>query len=294
MQDAARIPLADLSRDEASPLAAAMALQDRQSVAMVQAALQARRVRLAFQPVVLGAAPDRVGYWEGLTRVLDDTGRAIPAREFMPAVEGTEAGRQIDCLALETGLATLRQNPGLRIAINMSARSIGYPRWQRILKRELAARRGVAERLILEISETSALVVPEHVTAFMADVRGEGVAFAMDDFGEGFTSFRHLRPVRTRRGGEPGQPGHRAGARRRRAAVRHDDRRRLGGDPGRSRLPADAGDRRHAGLSLRRPHGAAALGCAGRRPPPGLTAGPFPRHKAAMRGTPQRLAFHAP
>jgi EAL domain-containing protein (putative c-di-GMP-specific phosphodiesterase class I) len=193
MQDAARIPLADLSRDEASPLAAAIAMQDRQSVAMVEAALRARRVRLAFQPVVLGAAPGRVGYWEGLTRVLDDTGRAIPAREFMAAVEGTEVGRQIDCLALETGLSTLRQHPDLRIAINMSARSIGYPRWQRLLKREIAARRGVAERLILEISETSALVVPEHVTAFMAEVRGDGVAFALDDFGDGFTSFRHLR-----------------------------------------------------------------------------------------------------
>jgi EAL domain-containing protein (putative c-di-GMP-specific phosphodiesterase class I) len=193
MHEAARIPVADISADAASPLAAAMAAQDRQSVAMVEAALGARRVRLAFQPVVIGTAPDRIGYWEGLTRVLDDTGRAIPAREFMAAVEATETGRQIDCLALEAGLQTLRQNPGLRIAVNMSARSIGYPRFQRILRRELVARRGVAERLILEISENSALIVPELVTAFMAEVQDEGVAFALDDFGAGFTSFRHLR-----------------------------------------------------------------------------------------------------
>lgn len=193
MREPPRPPMADISRDEASPLAAAMAAQSRQAVAMVEQALAARRVRLAFQPVVLGAAPDRVGFWEGLARVLDDTGRTIPAGEFMAAAEVTEAGRQIDCLALEAGISTLRQHPELRISVNMSARSIGYPRWQRILKRELAARGTVAERLILEISEASALIVPEHVSAFMGEMQGEGIAFALDDFGEGFTSFRHLR-----------------------------------------------------------------------------------------------------
>jgi EAL domain-containing protein (putative c-di-GMP-specific phosphodiesterase class I) len=193
MRDANRIPRADIPRDEASPFAAAMATQDRQSVAMVEAAIAARRVRLAYQPVVLGAAPDRVGFWEGLARVLDDTGRVIPAREFMAAVEVTEAGRQIDCLALEAGLATLRQHPDLRIAVNMSARSVGYPRWLRILKRELGARGTVAERLILEMSEASAQIVPDLVAAFMGEMQAEGVAFSLDDFGEGFTSFRHLR-----------------------------------------------------------------------------------------------------
>ncbi len=193
MRNPARQGLADVSRDEASPFDAAMATQERQAVAMVEAALRARRVRLAFQPVVVGSAPDRIGFWEGLVRVLDETGRSIPAREFIAAAEVTETGRQIDCLALEAGLSTLRQNPGLRISINVSARSIGYPRWQRILRRELAAERGLAERLILEISEPSVHLVPELVSAFMAEMQPSGIAFALDDFGEAVTSFRHLR-----------------------------------------------------------------------------------------------------
>jgi EAL domain-containing protein (putative c-di-GMP-specific phosphodiesterase class I) len=60
-------------------------------------------------------------FYEGLIRVLDDTGRIIPARDFMGNVEERDLGRRIDCAALVTGLRTLKSNPGLRLAINMSA-----------------------------------------------------------------------------------------------------------------------------------------------------------------------------
>ena len=185
--------MADVMLTEASPLAAAIAAQDGQTIAMVKAALQAGRLRLAYQPVVLGADPARVGFYEGLIRVLDESGRAIPARDFMDAVETQELGRQIDCASLEMGLAALRAQPWLRLAINMSARSVGYPRWMRILKRGLAADPRIAERLILEITESSAMLVPELVIAFMDEMQRTGVTFALDDFGAGYTSFRYLR-----------------------------------------------------------------------------------------------------
>jgi EAL domain-containing protein (putative c-di-GMP-specific phosphodiesterase class I) len=189
----ARRPLADVMATEASPLAAAIARQDSQTIAMVQAAHDAGRLRLAYQPVVIGRDPSRVGFHEGLIRVLDETGRAIPAADFMGAVEAQELGRLIDCAALDMGLAALRAHPWLRLAINMSARSVGYPRWSRILRRALAADPRLGERLILEISESSAMLVPELVTAFMDEMQVAGVTFALDDFGAGFTSFRYLR-----------------------------------------------------------------------------------------------------
>jgi EAL domain-containing protein (putative c-di-GMP-specific phosphodiesterase class I) len=193
MQGDRRKPMADIQRHEASPLAAAIAEQDRQTIAMVRAALDEGRLRLAYQPVVAGNDPSRIAFHEGLIRVLDPAGRAIPARDFMDAIETTELGRQIDCAALDMGLATLARHPRLRLAVNMSARSIGYPRWMRVLKRGLAAHPTVGERLILEITESSAMLVPEIVTAFMDEVQGAGVAFALDDFGSGYTSFRYLR-----------------------------------------------------------------------------------------------------
>ena len=186
-------PLADVMPPEASPLAAAIAAQDNQTIAMVRAALESGRLRLAYQPVVIGSDPSRIGFYEGLIRVLDETGRPIPARDFMDAIETQELGRMIDCASLEIGLAALRDQPWLRLAINMSARSVGYPRWMRILKRGLSADPRIGERLILEITESSAMLVPELVIAFMNDMQRAGVTFALDDFGAGYTSFRYLR-----------------------------------------------------------------------------------------------------
>jgi EAL domain-containing protein (putative c-di-GMP-specific phosphodiesterase class I) len=75
----------------------------------------------------------------------------------------------------------------------MSARSIGYPRWMRVLKKGLATDPTVGERLILEITESSAMLVPELVIAFMQDLQAEGVAFALDDFGSGYTAIRYFK-----------------------------------------------------------------------------------------------------
>lgn len=187
--------MADVPRDLASPFDAAMAEQARASVAMAGAALREGRLRLAFQPVVIGANPSRIGFHEALIRVLDESGRVIPAGEFMPAVEPTEMGRQIDCAALDLGLRTLRDQPGLRIAVNMSARSIGYPRWTKILRQAVAGHPDLGHRLILEITEGSAMLVPELVMAFMDEMQPLGITFALDDFGAGATSLRYFRDL---------------------------------------------------------------------------------------------------
>lgn len=176
-----------------SPLAAAVAARDREVMAMVREAVASRSVLLAWQPVVQATDPGRVAFHEGLIRILDRSGRVIPARDFITTVERDELGRRIDCLALELGLETLRRHPGLRLSVNMSARSIGYPRWTQTLRRALAGNETLGERLILEITEASAMLMPEIVTAFMRDLQVRGIAFALDDFGAGYTSFRYLR-----------------------------------------------------------------------------------------------------
>lgn len=188
-----KVPLQDVALGESSPLAFAISESDRQTIAMVRDAIGAGRLRLAYQPVVLSADTSRIGFYEGLMRVLDPAGRVIPARDFMPAVEADQIGREIDCAALTMGLATLVQQPQIRLAVNMSARSIGYPKWTGILRNALRTHPGVGERLILEITETSAMLMPEIVVAFMDSLQVEGIAFALDDFGAGFTAIRYFK-----------------------------------------------------------------------------------------------------
>ena len=159
-----KIPLSlreSLDPAESSPLNFAVAQRDRETLSMVTRAVERRDVVLAFQPVVQTLRPDRPAFYEGLIRVLDDTGRVIPAQDFIGAAETTEVGRKLDCLALEMGLLSLAEDRSLRLSVNMSARSIGYPEWMRILNRGLAMDDHIGERLILEITESSAMMMPE-------------------------------------------------------------------------------------------------------------------------------------
>lgn len=175
-----------------SPLEAAISQRDRGTLAMVRQALETGNAVLAFQAVMRGDGT-AVAFYEGLIRLRDDTGRVIPARDFIDVVEDRDLGRQIDCTALRLGLSTLIANPELRLSINMSARSIGYPDWMATLNRALRFHPEVMGRLILEITETSAMQMPEIVQAFMETLQDKGVTFALDDFGAGYTAFRHLR-----------------------------------------------------------------------------------------------------
>ncbi|MDF3415575.1 EAL domain-containing protein [Sulfitobacter sp. M57] len=159
---------------------------------MVKEAIAHKQTLLAYQPVMRASNHDKVAFYEGLIRVLDATGRVIPAGEFMPVIEATELGREIDVLALRMGLQALSANPGLRLSINMSARSIGYGGWTKMLNRHLRQDKTLGERLILEITESSAMLVPELVVDFMDDLQPKGVCFALDDFGAGFTAIRYF------------------------------------------------------------------------------------------------------
>nr|WP_114965847.1 EAL domain-containing protein [Alkalilacustris brevis] len=176
-----------------SPLDAAISARDREVLALVRHAVQKGRVLLAFQPVVRAERPHEVVFHEGLLRVLDPHGRIIPARDFMGAVEQHELGRILDCLALREGLRLLKQHPQLRLSINMSARSVGYARWVDTLRRGLLADQGLGERLVLEISEPSAMQMPELLAGFMRKLQPRGVSFVIDDFGAGAVSLRLLR-----------------------------------------------------------------------------------------------------
>ncbi len=174
------------------PFAHAQALDLADIPRLVREALAERRTELAYQPVMVTKTGD-TAFHEGLIRLRDHAGRLLPARHFLPGVEETALGRDLDRASLREGLEALRRAPRLRLSINMSARSIGDGRWRRALEDGLARGPGIGERLILEISETSAMTLPEVVCRFMAEMRPRGVGFALDEFGAGQTAFRHLR-----------------------------------------------------------------------------------------------------
>lgn len=175
------------------PLSAAMASRDGDVLSMVRTALAGKQARLALQPIVTAGPHSRIAFHEGLIRVFDEAGRTIPAAQFMPLVEETELGREIDCITLYLAFRLLRQNADARVSINLSARSLADGKWRRTLYDGLGECGALGNRLIFEISESSAMLLPEIVTRFMEEMQDHGVAFGLDGFGAGQTAFRHLK-----------------------------------------------------------------------------------------------------
>ena len=123
---------ADIPPGHDSPLNYAILSRDRDTIKMVEDALEDGRVMLAYQAVLPSRNTDNPAFYEGLIRILDKNKRILPAKSFINAVESTEVGRKIDCMALKRGLLAMQKHPDLRLSVNMSARSIGYGRWKHI------------------------------------------------------------------------------------------------------------------------------------------------------------------
>ena len=179
--------------DGRSPLDYAVARRDRGMLQMVKDAVAYEQAMLAYQPIVHAQSQTSVAFYEGLVRLQDSTGRIIPARDFLPLVEDNELGRELDRLSLHLGCQALSRVPSLRLSINMSARSIGYSPWVKTLDQWLETDASIGERLILEITESSAMVVPELVVDFMDRLQMKGICFALDDFGSGYTALRYFK-----------------------------------------------------------------------------------------------------
>lgn len=175
------------------PLQFAVADRDADTLNMVRDALASGRAQLAYQPVFVAGHAGQVAFYEGLIRLRDAGGRVLPAAQFMPVVEETALGREIDAATLFLAFKMLRNNPDQRLSINVSARSLADTRWRATLDQGLAERGSLGDRLIFEISESSANQLHDVVQRFMEEIQPKGVAFALDGFGAEATSFRKLQ-----------------------------------------------------------------------------------------------------
>lgn len=157
-------------------------------------ALNARRIRLAFQPVV--RAGGREACWsEALIRLEAEDGSAVSAGPLTSAAEELGLIHMLDRRVLDLAFAHLARRPEARIAINVSAATTRDETWTESLDAWLALHPDVAGRLMVEITETAAITDLAVTAGFVSGLKARGLKVALDDFGAGHTSFRALREL---------------------------------------------------------------------------------------------------
>jgi len=160
----------------------------------VQQALKNDQRLLAYQPIVR-ATDGKISFYECLLRMVDEDGALVPAGVFVPVIERMGLIRTVDRRVLAMAVEELTRSLDVVLAINASALTTSDRPWLRLLVALLKNRPDLAERLIVEITETVALHDLDETARFVAAVRALGCRVALDDFGAGYTSFRHLKAL---------------------------------------------------------------------------------------------------
>lgn len=157
-------------------------------------ALNERRIVMAYEPVVT-AASRQTAFHECLVRMQQEDGQYSLSPDIVPVAEKLGLIRLVDHRVLELVVAELAAAPHVQLSLNISPDTTMDPDWWASIESLMRANPGVAERLIVEITETVAIQDIDDVRGFVTRLKNFGSRIAIDDFGAGYTSFRNLRKL---------------------------------------------------------------------------------------------------
>lgn len=167
-------------------------------VTRVKAALQENRFHLAAQPIRPLADGADFFHYELLVRMLDEDGREIPPGAFFPAVERYNLSIRMDRWIVIKALAWLTENSSLmhdssKFFINLSADSVADAGFAESLSRQISESGIPGGKLCFEISENIATENLSATNRFISKLKDQGCEFALDNFGNGISSFAYLK-----------------------------------------------------------------------------------------------------
>jgi diguanylate cyclase (GGDEF)-like protein len=165
-------------------------------VAELRHAIDDDQLVLHYQPQSI-LRTGRVEAFEALVRWQHPTHGLLYPDSFLPLAEQTDVIDRLTQWVLESALRQLRvldESSGgeLKVAVNVSARSVCRSDFATRVIRTLANLAIPAERLIIEVTETALLTDPARAAKVLAELTAAGVNVSLDDFGRGQTSLGYL------------------------------------------------------------------------------------------------------
>ncbi len=162
-------------------------------------ALRGDEIRVYYQPKV-ELATGRIVALEALVRWQHPTRGLIPPGEFVALAEETglivPLGRRVlaeACRRLGEWRACHPAPETLELAVNLSPRQFRHRDLVADIAAALAAAHVPPDRLVLELTETTAMEQPTAAIATVRELKALGVRLALDDFGTGHSSLAYLQ-----------------------------------------------------------------------------------------------------
>ena len=160
-------------------------------------ALERRELEMHYQPLVNLASGTVVGF-EALMRWPHPTRGAVSPETFISVAEQSGLIYDLGAFALREATRAVMcwtavgREPKPYIAVNLSTRQLRDENLVTQVAQALTASGLAPERLVLEVTETSAVSDLEAASATIRRLVALGVSVAIDDFGTGYSSLSYL------------------------------------------------------------------------------------------------------
>jgi EAL domain-containing protein (putative c-di-GMP-specific phosphodiesterase class I) len=153
-------------------------------------AIRERNFRLVYQPVVR-LKDGSLHHHETLVRFGEEESPFphIRMAEEMDLIE------PLDLAILEQVVTTLAKDRALKLAVNVSGRTIMSPTYVNAACRMVQAHPTVRRRLMFELTESAAIEDLATADRHLQALRGEGCEVCLDDFGAGAASLAYLQQL---------------------------------------------------------------------------------------------------
>ena len=161
-------------------------------------AVEERNWELHYQPLVDLADGRMVGV-EALLRWPDPNGGLVPPGDFIPLAEEMGLIEAIGDWVVEELCRQDRrwreEGLDLEISFNLSTRELWRPELADRIAARLAASGTPPEKVVVEVTESAAMVDPDRTRQILQGLRERGLRIALDDFGSGYSSLSRLRDL---------------------------------------------------------------------------------------------------
>jgi diguanylate cyclase (GGDEF)-like protein len=155
-------------------------------------AIENEGLKAAYQPIVNASGETMIAV-EALARWTHPRAGIISPAEFIPVAEHSGLIIQLGEWMLRRACLDGRNWPGLTVAVNVSPLQFRRSDFVDVVERILKETDFDANRLELELTESTLLGNLETAEQSMLRLKAIGVRFALDDFGTGYSSLLYLR-----------------------------------------------------------------------------------------------------
>jgi diguanylate cyclase (GGDEF)-like protein len=160
-------------------------------------AINNQELEIYLQPKI-GLDCNQILGAEVLMRWFTASGESIPPDLFIPIAESTGLIKKIGEFAISSAISLLEQwqqegIPPLKLAVNLSIIEFQDEHFIDYIIESISNSSISGDQLIIELTESIFMENKEKMSKTMHKLKHYGVAFALDDFGKGYSSFSYLQ-----------------------------------------------------------------------------------------------------